>query len=74
MPAVQSEIEQCVLDGVPLRARAARVGHGGRGADLARAVGTLMRTSDEPLRMAVCRGGTHYWIPRTRAASQQPSS
>ena len=27
--------------------------------------GALMRTSDEPLRMAVSRGGTHYWIPRT---------
>lgn len=74
MPAVHSEIEQCLLDGC-------RCGHQPLEWDTVAEAqtwrepsGTLIRTSDEPLRMAVCRGGTHYWIPRSRAASQQPSS
>jgi hypothetical protein len=69
MPAVQNEIERCILDGCRCGNERLEWETVEESQTWREPSGTLMRTSDQPLRMAVCRGDTHYWIPRTRATA-----
>ena len=69
MPAVQSEIERCVLDGCRCGLEHLEWETVTEPRTWREPSGPLMRTSDQPLRMAVCRAGTRYWIPRTRTTA-----
>jgi hypothetical protein len=64
MPAVAAELDRCRLDDCMCGNEALEWATVAEARTWREPSGVLMRTSDTPLRMAVCSAGTHYWVPR----------